>query len=75
MRSQAQFVWAVAVAVGGFAMFRAVRELPTLSRLTVGLAVATALVGLWPSAEQFVRIDACLDSGGRWNYDGLQCER
>lgn len=73
-RAHAQLAYAGAIALGGIGAFRAIREAPSLSRITILLLVACLLLGVWPSASEFVQIDRCLDSGGRWNYAGLQCE-
>lgn len=75
MRSQAQLAWSIAVAIGGFAAFRMLREFPTVRRLTLVLLGAAAVLAVLPTVIQFLQIDHCLDSGGRWNYQGLQCER
>ncbi len=75
MRSQAQLTWAVAVAVGGFAVFRTLREFPRLRRLTIALLAVSMGLAIFPSANKALQIDRCLDSGGRWNYEGRQCER
>lgn len=34
------------------------------------------LVGIWiyPKIDQFLKVDRCLDRGGRWNYEINQCE-
>ena len=75
MRAQAQLAWAASVAVGGLAAFKAVRELPSMHRSTVALGIVAIALAVLPSASEFGRIDHCLDSGGRWNYEGLHCER
>lgn len=75
MRSQAQLAWSIAVAIGGFATFRMLREFPTVRRLTLALLGASAILAVLPTAVQFLQIDRCLDNGGRWSYEGLQCER
>lgn len=75
VRSWGQLSWAVAAATGGCAAFRGLREFPSMRGLTVVLAVICVALALLPSANQVLQIDRCLDSGGRWNYDGLQCER
>lgn len=75
MRAQAQLSWAASVAIGGFAAFRIVRELPAPRRSTVALVIGAVALAVFPSANQFLQVDRCLDSGGRWNYEGLQCER
>ena len=74
MRSLAQLSYAGAIAIGGFAAFRIVREVPTLSRITIGLVVAAVVLAVIPSINHFIKVDRCLDSGGRWNNEGLQCE-
>jgi hypothetical protein len=58
MRSQAQLAYAGAVAFAGFAVFRVIREIPALSRITIALAVVSAVLGVWPSVHQFVRLIA-----------------
>lgn len=42
--------------------------------LTVGLLII--LTGIWayPKIDQFLKVDSCLDKGGRWNYDTQECE-
>lgn len=38
---------------------------------------AAALAGslfLYPKVKQWFAIDACLDRGGRWNYETKECE-
>jgi hypothetical protein len=47
---------------------------PRVSRLLYGtlFAMAVATVGLWLVAQ--LRIDRCLDGGGRWNHETNKCE-
>jgi hypothetical protein len=33
---------------------------------------ALAVLGIWGRKQ--LRIDSCLDQGGRWNYDQATCE-
>ena len=75
MRSHEQLAWAGAVAIGGFAVFRAIREFPRLRRSTIALLVVSAGLAVFPSANKALQIDRCFDGGGRWNYEGQQCER
>ena len=37
------------------------------------LAVVGALASVKP-ISQFIAVDRCLDSGGRWNYEAAACE-
>lgn len=46
-------------------------------RALILLAVVTALGVLllvWPHVRLFFQVDACLDSGGRWNHATGSCE-
>jgi hypothetical protein len=75
LRSQAQLIWALSSAVAGAAIFLAVMRHPNIRRWHVGLVVVSLVLAALPFAAKEVLIDKCLDSGGRWNYEGLQCER
>lgn len=37
-------------------------------------AVAVAAVWLLPSAHTWLKVDLCLDQGGRWDYPGHSCQ-
>ncbi len=74
VRSQAQLAYACASLVGGAGAFRIIRAFPVFGRLSVGLLVLSVVLGVTPSIIRFMDIDRCLDRGGRWNYEGLQCE-
>lgn len=41
--------------------------------LAFALALGLALL-LWPQVRRFFLVDACLDSGGRWNSHQAACE-
>lgn len=41
--------------------------------LAAGAAAALAVA--CSSAFQYIRVDRCLDSGGRWNHEARECER
>jgi hypothetical protein len=36
------------------------------------LLLALAIAGYWVTT--FLKIDRCLDRGGRWNYEGSECQ-
>ena len=36
------------------------------------LIVVFVVVGIWLKAQ--IKIDSCLDDGGRWNYEQEKCE-
>jgi hypothetical protein len=43
--------------------------------LWVIAVLAICVVVLRPLACRQMRIDACLDAGGRWDYDAQRCDR
>ena len=45
------------------------RRLAVLVALVVGALVCLLFVA------RFIAVDRCLDSGGRWNYEAVECER
>jgi uncharacterized BrkB/YihY/UPF0761 family membrane protein len=74
-RAVGSFLLFFACILGGIAVFRAVPRLPTPGRvawLAAGAAVAFAVA---PWVVRQAQIDNCLDSGGRWGYSTLECER
>jgi hypothetical protein len=44
--------------------------------LLLAIGLLLILTGVWsyPKIERFFKVDTCLDSGGRWNYDTQRCE-
>jgi hypothetical protein len=44
----------------------------TQTILLIGGVFALIIGVIW--VKQFLQIDECLDSGGRWNYDLKECE-
>ncbi|MBV8033550.1 hypothetical protein [Roseateles sp.] len=74
LRSLKQLAWAASTALGGYAAFRAIREIPALRRTTLALAVAAVALTIPPCAYEYLQVDRCLDTGGRWNTSGMQCE-
>ena len=41
--------------------------------LCAAVIVAVAII-MWPRTKQFLDVDACLDSGGRYDYALSACE-
>ncbi len=51
------------------------RRRRVLAAVIVVLLVLLALVYHFePRVKRFLKVDACLDHGGRWNYATEQCE-
>ncbi len=40
----------------------------------IGLLALAALLA-WPAVEEFLAVDACLDSGGSYDYEHHRCIR
>jgi hypothetical protein len=74
-RSQSFFAWSLAAAVGAGAAFTGIRRFPAVGVITKLLLVASAVLAAAPFVVDQLRVDRCLDGGGRWNYEALQCER
>ena len=47
---------------------------PWLRWLIVALLAGLLLLHLYPRVSEFLAVDACLDSGGRWNDSAQSCE-
>ena len=45
-----------------------------ISLIAVALFVTAIFAGILPHAIKFIRIDSCLDGGGRWSYEMAVCE-
>ena len=44
------------------------------SKWNIVLLIAVMLAVGYPRARHFLEVDACLDQGGRWSYEGQRCE-
>ena len=63
-------------ALAGLAAINLRRGWPRLrSRWTLFLTLIVILGIVVPRAHHFLAVDACLDLGGRWNYERQICER
>jgi hypothetical protein len=40
--------------------------------ISVALLIVVLLTGIWFKGQ--LKIDSCLDLGGRWNYEKKECE-
>lgn len=75
LRSLAFVVWSVTAAIAAAALFHVIRRESSVGKpLLIVLTVCMAL-SVTPFLAREVLIDKCLDAGGRWNADGLVCER
>jgi hypothetical protein len=44
------------------------------ARAILFLVLAAALIGAAAYVREFIKVDRCLDLGGRWNYETRLCE-
>lgn len=47
---------------------------PWLRWLLVAMLTGIVLLHAYPEISEFLLVDACLDSGGRWNDVALACD-
>jgi len=59
----------------GIAVFRIAGSYPHISGISLAFGVAALLIASIPYARSFLDSDACLDSGGRWDYGKYRCEK
>lgn len=65
--------WALAFLGAGIGLFVLVEKLPSISRVAVVLLIIAIIMGIFPSAREFVEADICLDAGGKWSASELRC--
>ena len=57
----------------GLGLFKGIQTFPRATNGTAVFIVLGALLVLSPYIGRFVLIDSCLDRGGSWNRETLQC--
>ena len=60
---------------GGIFIFRIIKTFPSFRRFTIVLIIVSVLLLCIPYIRAFIKSDACLDSGGRWNSLEFKCEK
>jgi len=65
--------WAFAFLSSGIGAFILISKLPSLSKAALIFIALSIMLGIFPSAREFVATDACLDSGGKWLSSELRC--
>ncbi len=65
--------WALAFLTSGIGVFALISKLPSLSRVALVFIALSIILGIFPSAREFVASDVCLDSGGKWLSSELRC--
>ena len=59
----------------GVAIFRIAGSYPRVGSVSIVLGLAALLIAGTPYVRAFLDSDACLDGGGRWNYEEYRCEQ
>jgi hypothetical protein len=64
-----------ALVLAGIAAFRGIGAFPRIGSIPLLLGLAALAVLAFPRFREFLLIDSCLDSGGRWEEAAFQCVR
>lgn len=72
-RAIGQLCFALAALFFGIGLFKGVRTFPGATRRSAAFIVLGALLAISPYIWHFVLIDKCLDRGGSWNSESIQC--
>lgn len=68
-----QLCYAFASLSFGLGLFKGIQTFPGATSGSAALIVLGALLALGPYVGRFVLIDKCLDRGGSWNREIVQC--
>ncbi len=74
-RAWAHMSFAGAVVFLGWGAFLTIRRFPSPGRLACALLLVGLLLVAAPYGGRFILIDWCLDEGGRWNAEAIQCDK
>lgn len=72
-RALGELCFALAALAFGLGLFKGIQTFPAATKGSAALIVLGALLALGPYIERFALIDSCLDRGGSWNTEALQC--
>ncbi len=72
-RAVTQSCTAASLVLAGIASFRVIRTFPRVGILPLLTGLVAILVLSVPKLREFVLIDSCLDSGGRWEAREFRC--
>jgi len=72
-RAIGNLCFALAALSFGLALFKGIQTFPRATKGSAAFIVLGALLVLGPYIGRFVLIDSCLDRGGSWNRETLQC--
>ena len=72
-RAIGHLCFALAALCFGAGLFHGIRTFPRSTRGSAALIVLGAILVIGPYMGRFVLIDKCLDRGGSWNRETIQC--
>ena len=72
-RSIGDLCFAMAALSFGLGVFKGIQTFPRATNRAAVFIVLGALLALGPYIGRFATIDSCLDRGGSWNREILQC--
>ena len=72
-RAVGQLCFAFSALSFGIGLFKGIRTFPGSTKGSAAFIVLGALLALSPYIGRFVLIDKCLDRGGSWNRETIQC--
>ena len=72
-RAIGHLCFALAALTFGLGVFKGIQTFPRATAGSAAFIVLGALLALSPYIGRFVLFDSCLDRGGGWNREMLQC--
>jgi hypothetical protein len=72
-RAIGHLCFALAALFFGLGLFKGIHTFPRSTRGSAVFIVLGALLVISPYIGRFVSIDKCLDRGGSWNHETIQC--
>lgn len=73
LRSQANLFQSVGALLLGITTFKVVGDAPRIARISYVIGALAILALLVPHAQKALHVDKCLDSGGKWSDQTLEC--
>jgi hypothetical protein len=72
-RAIGDLCFAMAALFFGMGLFKGIRTFPAATKGSAAFILLGAIFAISPYIGGFVLIDKCLDRGGSWNHETIQC--
>jgi len=72
-QAMSQFCIAMAALSFGVGLFKGIRTFPAATKGSAAFIVLGAILAMSPYVGRFLLVDNCLDRGGSWNRETIQC--